>query len=387
MKKEVKRSTIGGQGVLDGVMMRSPKKGALAVRKKDGSIAVKEWEIEQKKGWFLRLPIVRGVVNFVDMLFSGTKVLMDAATMAEEGTEEFEPSKFERFVAGKTGKKAEDVMMFFAVFIAIIMAIALFFLLPTFLTSLLKGAIQSPLLLNLVDGVVRIVILIAYMLCCSLMKEIKDVYRYHGAEHKTVSCYEAGEQLTVEHVRGYSTLHPRCGTSYLLLVMVVTVLIYSFFGWSDNPFLRLGLRLLMLPVIAGVAYEALKLLAKSDNLVARVLRWPGMQLQRLTTAKPTDEMIEIAILAFETALGEKTEEQLAALREQFTHLAPKAQEGEEAGETAQKEEQVGAEPSKRAGSVSGEEAAAKQCPAEEPGVLPKEQGEDARAEPSPLERA
>lgn len=335
MKKEVKPSTIGGQGVLDGVMMRSPKKGALAVRKKDGSIAIKDWKIEQKKNWFVRLPIVRGVVNFVDMLFSGTKVLMDAASMAEEDMEDFQPSRFEKFVAGKTGKKAEDVMMFFAVVIAIVLAVALFFLLPTFLTSLLKGVIKSPLLLNLVDGLVRICILVLYMLCCSLMKEIKDVYRYHGAEHKTVSCYEAGEALTVENVRKYKTLHPRCGTSYLLLVMVVTVLIYSFFGWSDNLFLRLGLRLLMLPVIAGVAYEVLKLLAKSDNILARALRWPGMQLQRLTTAEPTDEMIEIAILAFETALDEKSPEALAELKESFTHAAPLPQEQPEAQEGAE----------------------------------------------------
>ena len=156
--------------MLDGVMMRSPNRGALAVRKKDGTIAVKKWDICQKRNWFLRLPVVRGVVNFVDMLFSGTKVLMDAATMAEEDTEDFAPSKFERFIAGKTGKKAEDVMMFFAVLMAIVLAVALFFLLPTFLTSLLRGVVQSSLLLNLIDGAVRIAILILYMLSCSLMK-------------------------------------------------------------------------------------------------------------------------------------------------------------------------------------------------------------------------
>jgi len=332
MNKQAKRSTVGGQGVLGGVMMRSPKKAALAVRRQDGGIAMKTWEVEQKKGWFARLPVVRGVINFVDMLFTGVGVLMDAAKMSEEGTEEFEPSRFEKFVAGKLGKKAEDVMMFFAVVIALVLAVLLFFMLPTFLTSLLRGAIQSPLLLNLADGLIRIAILILYMLSCTLMKDIKDVFRYHGAEHKTISCYEAGEELTVENVRKYRTLHPRCGTSYLLLVMLVTVLVYSFFGWSDNLLLRLGMRLLMLPVIAGVAYEVLKLLAMSDHILVRALRWPGMQLQRLTTAEPTDEMIEIGILAFETALEEKSPEELAALREQFSHKKEQETGSQEAGQ-------------------------------------------------------
>lgn len=348
--------------MLDGVMMRSPNRGALAVRKKDGTIAVKKWDICQKRNWFLRLPVVRGVVNFVDMLFSGTKVLMDAATMAEEDAEDFAPSKFERFIAGKTGKKAEDVMMFFAVLMAIVLAVALFFLLPTFLTSLLRGVVQSSLLLNLIDGAVRIAILILYMLSCSLMKEIKDVFRYHGAEHKTISCYEAGEELVVENVRKYRTLHPRCGTSYLLLVMVVTVLIYSFFGWSENIFLRLGLRLLMLPVIAGVAYEFLKLLAKSECLLARILRWPGMQLQRLTTAEPTDEMMEVAILAFETALGEKTSQELAELKERFSHAKGGGQEEALHG----KEKEYGAE--EQEGGVLG---------SSEPGEEPAPKGADA----------
>ena len=338
MNKQAKRSTVGGQGVLGGVMLRSPKKAALAVRKSDGDIAIKQWEVEQKKSWFARLPIVRGVINFVDMLFTGVGVLMDAAKMSEEGTEEFEPSKFEKFVAGKLGKKAEDVMMFFAVVIAVVLAILLFFMLPTFLTSLLKGTIQSPLVLNLVDGLIRIAILILYMLGCTLMKDIKDVFRYHGAEHKTISCYEAGEELTVENVRKYRTLHPRCGTSYLLLVMLVTVLVYSFFGWSDNLLLRLGMRLLMLPVIAGVAYEVLKLLAMSDCILVRALRWPGMQLQRLTTAEPTDEMIEIGILAFEMALEEKSPEQLAALREQFSHKKAKESEAQQQTQSQEAEQ-------------------------------------------------
>ncbi len=318
----MKKSSIGGQGVLDGVMMRSPETSALAVRKSSGEIVTKKWANKVRKNKFLKLPVVRGVVSFVDMMVTGMTTITDAAKMAdEENIQEYEPNRFEKFIAKKTGKSAMDVMMAFAVVVAIALAVGLFFILPTLLTNWVKGGVQNPFLINLIDGGVRLCIFLAYMILVSQFGEIKKVFRYHGAEHKTVSCYEHEEELTVENVRKYKTLHPRCGTSYLLLVMVVTIIIYSFLGWNENVLLRFGTRLLLLPVIAGLAFELLKFAAKSDSLFFRIIRWPGMQLQRLTTAQPDDGQIEVAILAFETALGEKTEEELEAMRQKFSHMA------------------------------------------------------------------
>jgi len=319
----VKKSTIGGQGVLDGVMMRSPAKSALAVRAASGELLTKTWPTKQHRAKIARWPVIRGVIAFIDSLVGGMGVIMDAAKLSDSvADEEYQPNRFERFVAKKTGKSAMDVMMTFAVVLAIALAIGLFFILPTLITGWLKGSIRSSLLINLIDGGVRIAIFMIYMLLIAQMKEIKDVFRYHGAEHKTVSCYEHDEELTVENVQKYKTLHPRCGTSYILLVLIVTILVYACLGWNDNIWLRFGTRLLLLPVIAGLAYEVLKFGARGERLIFRIVRWPGMQLQRLTTAQPRDDQVEAAILAFQMALDELSEEELAALKAQFDRRSP-----------------------------------------------------------------
>jgi uncharacterized protein YqhQ len=322
-----KKTSIGGQGVMDGVMMRSEKIGALAIRRQTGEIATKQWDITAKTSKLWRLPIFRGMAAFVDSMVGGVKVLSDAVELGGYEEEAEQPGWFERFVAKKTGKSIEDVMMVFAVIAAIGMAIVLFFILPTLVTGFFKTFIKSTLLLNLIDGVIRILIFLAYVFSVSFIKEIKDVFRYHGAEHKTIACYEAGDALTAENAKKHSRLHPRCGTSYLLIVMIITMVIYSFFTWSSNLFLRIGLRLLMLPLIAGVSYELLRLLAKSENIIVRMLRWPGMQLQRLTTAEPTEDMLNVAILAFEMALGEKSEAELEEMKTSFS-LAEEEIQGE-----------------------------------------------------------
>ncbi len=321
----MKKSTIGGQGVMDGVMMRSKDIGALAVRKNSGEIVTKTWPIKKRKGSFFKWPIVRGVFSFVDMLAGGVLVLSDAANMAGYDEEDYAPNKFEKYLSKKTGKKAEDIMMFFAVVIAICLAVALFYILPTFLTGLLRGSIKSSFLVNLIDGCIRLAIFLLYMVAVSLIPDIKKVYQYHGAEHKTIACYEQEEELTPENVRKYKRLHPRCGTSYLLIVMTITMIIYSFFGWSDNLFLRMGLRLLMLPLIAGISYEVLHILGKSETLFARILRWPGLQLQRLTTAEPNERMIQVAIIAFELALGEKSPAEIEQMRARFGGEKPETE--------------------------------------------------------------
>lgn len=336
----MKKCSVGGQAVLDGVMMRSPSHSALAVRKESGELVTKKWKNKERKSKFLRLPVIRGVVSFVDMFVSGLSVMADAAKLSESADEQMEPNRFEKFVARKTGKSAMDVMMSFAIVIAIVLAVGLFFILPTVITNWVRGGIQNTLAINLIDGAIRIAIFLSYLLAVRCMKEIKQTFRYHGAEHKTVSCYEHGEELTVENVRKHRRLHPRCGTSYLLIVMVITIIVYSFFGWSDNIFLRFGIRLLMLPIIAGISYEVLKALGASNCLFARIIRWPGMQLQRLTTAEPTDDMIEAGIVAFQLALGELSDEEVEQLRKSYCReWAKSAEESKTTDQLQQHEEE------------------------------------------------
>ena len=324
---EIKYCQIGGQGVLEGVMMRAPEKSALAVRRADGSIATKVWDTKKITNKFLRLPLVRGVVSLVDSMYSGVKIISDSARLYDEqDVESYEPNDFEKFIAKKTGKDAMSVMMLFAVIIALVLSVGLFFFLPQLLISALNPIITSPLLRVLVEGVIRILIFIGYLLLCTLMKDIKRVFMYHGAEHKTIACYEAGEPLDVEHARTKRRLHPRCGTSFLLLVMIIAILLYAcmdvLFGLNNNLWIRMATRLICLPIIAGISYEVLKLCAKYENWFTKALRWPGMQLQRLTTKEPTDDILEIGILAFELALNEKSEEELEALKHSFEHIVP-----------------------------------------------------------------
>lgn len=312
--RKMKKCSIGGQGVMNGIMMRSLGKSALAVRKASGEIELKVWENKKHTSVFYKIPIIRGILSFIEMMVVGVSVLMDSAKMAEDSIEGEHPTKMEKVIAEKTNKSVEDVMIFFSVFIALVMAVGLFFVLPTLLTGIFKGNIQNNFLINLIDGGIRIVIFLGYILSVSFLPDIKTVFRYHGAEHKTIYCYENDLPLTAEYVRQQKRLHPRCGTSYLLLVMVLSTIIYSCFPWGENLLLRMLTKIILLPLIAGVSYEVLKLLARGDNVFVRILRWPGMQLQRLTTAEPDEDMINVAIVAFEAALAEKTEQEIEQLR-------------------------------------------------------------------------
>jgi len=329
----LKKTSIGGQGVLEGVMMRAPKKSALAVRKENGELTLDEWKNKERNEWYAKVPIIRGVVNFVDMMVMGYSTITKSAKMFDESlSAEFEPSKFEKKIAEKTGKNAMDVMIVFAAFLGILLAVGLFFILPTLITDLIKGSLENQTLINLIEGGVRIVIMMIYMLAVRLMKDIARVFGYHGAEHKTINCFEKDLPLTVENVRKCSRLHPRCGTSYILIVMVVSVLVYAVTGFSGHGILRVLVKLALLPLIAGISYEFLKFAAKSDNLCFRILRWPGMQLQRLTTLEPDDGMIECAILAFEAALEEKSAEEIEEMRKSFDRRVNKPEETTEEAE-------------------------------------------------------
>ncbi len=304
---------------MEGVMMRSPSKSGLAVRKATGEIVYDRQNVTSatKKNKFYGFPIVRGVVSFIDMLVFGIKTITKSAKLFDETTEDYKPSKFEQFVAKKSGKDAMDVAMVFAVILSIGLAVGIFFILPTVLANLLRPLVGSVILMNLIEGGIRIIMFFSYVVLITLIKEIKRVFQYHGAEHKTINCYEHEEPLTVENIQKYGTLHPRCGTSYLLLVMLISILLFSLLGWNPSWFLRIGLRILMLPVVAGIAYEFLKFAAKGDSLFFRIIRWPGMMLQKLTTASPDDSMVEVAIVAFRAAEDETTDEELDELVKQF----------------------------------------------------------------------
>lgn len=334
----MKKCNIGGQGVLEGVMMKAPDQTAIAVRKQTGAIVFsrKEYTPITKKNKFYALPVIRGIVMFIETMASGVKTLAESAKMYDESTaEEYEPSKFEKYVAKKTGKNAMDVMISFAVMIAIGLAIGLFFILPTFIANIVRPYIASGILMNLVEGGIRMVIFIGYIALVTLMKDIKRVFKYHGAEHKVINCFEHEEELTVENVQKYGTLHPRCGTSYLLLVMVISVLLFSLLGWSHEWYLRFGLRLLMLPVVAGVSYEFLKFAAKGEGLFFRIIRAPGLALQRLTTKPPEDDVVEVAIVAFNAAMKDKTDEEIQILCGKYSReTVEEVQKGNEKIEAA-----------------------------------------------------
>ncbi len=303
-EKKEKRPYIGGQAVLEGVMMRSPDRLAIAVRRAADhkiEVSVKPVEPPAKKGSVLRWPVIRGVRAFISTLRSGMDTINESARML--GEEEEEPSRFEKWLAAKLGKKAEDVVVFMAVAVALVLAVGLFFVLPSLAGSFFKSVIDNRLLSNLLEGAVRLAIFLAYVVSISAMKEIRRVFGYHGAEHKTVHCYEHGEELTVENCRKYPIMHPRCGTAFLLIVMIFSILFFTVFSWDLTWYTRLMSRLLLLPVVMGLSYEILQALGRHENAWVRVLRWPGMQLQRLTARQPDDEMLEVAIQAMKAAAG------------------------------------------------------------------------------------
>ncbi len=320
----MKQTNIGGQAVLEGVMMRSEAKTAIAVRKEDGEIATQVSETKKLPG--TKVPIVRGIINFVAMLVTGVKSITDAAKLYDPTIDE-EPSKFEKKIAEKTGKNAMDVAIFFAVVIALVMAVGIFFILPNLITGWITPYIESPILKNLVDGLIRLVMFLAYMAIIANMKDIKRLFAYHGAEHKVINCYEHELPLTVENARSCSRLHPRCGTSFLLIVIVISILLFSLVGWSENPLMRIGIRLLMLPVVAGISYEFLKLLARKENKLTELLRKPGMALQKFSTREPDDDMIEVALVSFRNAEGVLSQDELDALAAEYDRR-PKAEETE-----------------------------------------------------------
>ena len=304
-KKQTHYSGIGGQAVLEGVMMKNRDKYAVAVRKPNGEIDV---EVEEYKGVcgdkkFAKLPFIRGVFAFIDSLILGMKVTTYSASFYEE--EDEKPSKTEGKLEKLLGNKADDIMMTFTVILSVIIAVALFMLLPLFLSDLLGKYIRNASVIAIIEGLIRILIFIAYIAGISLMKDIKRLYMYHGAEHKCINCIEKGRPLTVKDVKRSSRQHKRCGTSFLLFVVLVSVIVF-FFIRVDNMALKLVLRIALVPVIAGISYEIIRLAGRSDNIVVRIISAPGLWMQKLTTKEPDEDMIEVAIASVEAVFDWKT---------------------------------------------------------------------------------
>lgn len=297
--------SIGGQAVMEGVMMKSPTGVAMAVRRADGTIATSydNWTTRAKKGTFLGLPIIRGVVTFIESLSTGMMTLTESAKLAGEDIDE-EPTRFEKWLSEKLGKSVESVVVGIAVLLAVVLSVGLFFLLPLGISSLIFGGLAdvAGVWKSLTEGLIRLIIFIGYIMLCASIKDVKRTFMYHGAEHKTIACYEAEEELTPDNAMKHSRLHPRCGTNYLFLVMAVSILFFAAIGWNASFALRLVMRIAFLPIVAGLSYEVLRFAAKYDNAFTRIIRAPGMALQRITTKEPTEDMLEVAITAFNLAL-------------------------------------------------------------------------------------
>lgn len=300
---------IGGQALIEGIMMRGPESVGIAVRKPDGEIEIKVNPIENltTKNKFFKLPFVRGVVALLDSMVLGTKSLMYSADFFEDEENPSEPSKFDLFIERIFKDKAGDVSIYITVLISILVSVALFMLAPTFITNLFKNKISSPIALNLLEGVIRVSIFLGYVILVSKLSDVKRVFEYHGAEHKTIHCYEGEDELTVENVKKYSILHPRCGTSFLFTVMIISIIVFSFFGWP-NPIKRLLLRVILFPVIAGIAYEINRIIGKSTGKLAYIISYPGLLIQKIaTTREPDDEQIEVAIESLKCVLVDDKE--------------------------------------------------------------------------------
>ena len=314
------KTAIGGQALIEGIMMRGPEKDAVVVRTKEGlTVEVKPRKL-RKKGSFATWPLIRGCVNFFDSQVVGVKALMRSADLSPEFSEEGEPSKLDKWLEKKLGnEKFQSFLIGTAVFMGLGLSILLFFLLPMLVSSLLDGVIHNILLLNLVEGAVRIAIFVAYIFLVSRMEEMKRVFSYHGAEHKTIRCYEAGQPLTVENVKQFTRLHPRCGTSFLLVVMVLSILIFSVASSAllavipglaglrlDSPIvyklIMVAFKLALLPVVVSIAYEINRWVGRHDNAFTKILTFPGMWFQNFTTNEPDDSMIEVGIAALTAVL-------------------------------------------------------------------------------------
>lgn len=301
---EKKMTSIGGQAVIEGVMMRGPHKIATAVRKPDGEIIIDEKE-NKSLGKIAKFPIIRGVIAFISSMVIGVKSLMFSAKFYDVEDENKKEQKKE------TKENMSDWMIYGSVIVAICMSVGLFIVLPNVISNIfVPNKEANPVIYNLVESIVKIAIFLGYLFAVSLMKDIQRTFEYHGAEHKTIFCYENGEELIPENVKKYSRFHPRCGTSFLLFVVIISIIVFSLVGVYKNPFINLGLRLLLLPLVAGISYEIIKFAGRSTSKYITWLNAPGKWLQRLTTREPDEKQIEVAIAALKAVIPENKDDDI-----------------------------------------------------------------------------
>ena len=306
MNTEQKKFDVGGQAVMEGVMMRSPSATAVTVRRPDGTMVTKLTPfvpLKERHPWMGK-PFIRGIINMGTMLYYGMNTLEDSTKML--GMLEEEPTRFEKWLSEKLGKGIDKIVMAVAIVLAVVLSVLLFIALPAGVESLLKGAGVSAVGYTLIGGLVKILILVGYMIFCGFVPEVKRTFQYHGAEHKSVHCHESGLPLTPDNAQTFSRLHPRCGTAFLLIVFAISILLFLVLNVLvpiGTFFLRFLFHLAMLPIVAGVSYELLMGLAHSESRTACILRWPGLQMQRLTTREPDASMLECAIVSVNVVLN------------------------------------------------------------------------------------
>ncbi len=300
------KTLIGGQALIEGILMRGPDKQAIVVRSPEGLVKkVEDLKATRKKAKILGWPLIRGVVNFGAAMVNGVRALLFSADYFPDADVDAEPSKFEKWFEAHFGsERLEKAVVYLSVVLGIAFSVGLFILLPTFLTGLIPGLRENYLARNLCEGLVKISLFLGYMILVSQLKDMKRVFSYHGAEHKTIRCYEARLELTVENVRPMLRFHPRCGTSFLLVVVCISILCGAFLR-VENTFLRMGLHLLMLPVIVAISYELNRFVGRHDNAFTHALTAPGLWMQRFTTQEPDDSMIEVAIEALTAVIPEE----------------------------------------------------------------------------------
>ncbi len=310
-KEKCFKTSIGGQALIEGVMMRGPEKTAMAVRNPEGKIVIEEVLDDRGKSnpKFLKLPFIRGLVNFVQTMILGYKCIMRSAEIAGMDEEEGEPSRFEKFLIQKLGDKIYSIIGVVAMVLGVVLAVLLFVFVPTLICKLINTyVIDMKGFTAVLEGIIKIAVFVAYIGLVALMPDIKRTYEYHGAEHKTIACYEAGEELTVENAARHSRFHPRCGTSFILIVLVVSILVFLLVPSSLGVLPRFALRIIMLPLVVGIGYEIIKFVGRHDNLFTRIVSKPGLALQKLTTREPDEKQLEIAIASLKAVMPEDKNE-------------------------------------------------------------------------------
>ncbi|MDU7904318.1 MAG: DUF1385 domain-containing protein [Peptostreptococcaceae bacterium] len=297
----MKKQPVGGQAVIEGVMMQSKNKRAIAVRKNDGEIIIRKRNI---KSWISdknidKIPFLRGAFILIETMIEGINSMNFSSEFFLDDEEE--ESGFDKLINKLFKDKANDVIIIISLIIGLFFAMLLFVVTPTMIGGLFSRFINSDLILNLIEGFTRICILFIYILLISMNKDIKRVFEYHGAEHKAIYCYENNLDLTVENARKFKTQHPRCGTNFLFIVMFTSIILFSFFGWP-NPIIRIVMRIVCVPIVAGISYEIIKLLGKYNNILTKTVAYPGMMLQKRTTKEPDDKQLEVALKALDAVI-------------------------------------------------------------------------------------